>query len=94
MRINNQLIQGGYATGVCSICGHESVAIWTGEKTIEICSTCATEKLPLLIADSVGHANPVHAESAAKSIESAFWRGMALRAMSESKAKLASAPLN
>jgi hypothetical protein len=76
------------AQGICHICGERSNAMWMCAKAdfFEVCSTCAKEKLPLIIADAIGLGTKdqwAAAESALHEVTSAFWRGLAIRGMRE-----------
>jgi hypothetical protein len=65
----------------CWVCGQPATKAWHGETTLAICSFCALESLPALIADAVqivGQRDSELRDIFAR-IESRFWRAMALR---------------
>ena len=69
----------------CNFCGEEPTAYWfSGSGGLEICSHCAVDKLPLVIADAIAgnhRANALNSaifESAIEKIVSAYWRGAAI----------------
>lgn len=66
----------------CSICRQPATAAWHGNTTIAICSTCAVNILPALIADAVdlSHKRPMErVKLAALQVERNLWRAVALR---------------
>jgi len=68
-------------TGECSICGRRSSAYWMcrGVEIFEVCSTCAAEKLPLLVAESLDdNIDRFRAESVLRTVAASFWRDMSL----------------
>jgi hypothetical protein len=76
-------------TGECTMCGKPSAAHWwSSGGVIEVCTSCATDKLPLLIADAIPDSlveSDKHAHSIVKSIVGAFWRGLSIRLMQRFK---------
>jgi hypothetical protein len=64
----------------CTLCDSPATAMWQGRETIYICSQCALESLPALIADSIWISpRGIHAHSFVDSILVSFWRALALR---------------
>jgi hypothetical protein len=70
----------------CSICHQPATSAWHGAGTIAICSSCAVDVLPALIADGVdlAHTRPAdRLKLVALQVERNLWRGLALRATRE-----------
>lgn len=67
------------ATGRCSLCDERASAAWIGAGTIEICTHCAVEMLPGLIADAIfyPYATHGHFESSFGKVQSRFWKAVA-----------------
>ena len=69
----------------CSICGQPAASAWHGENaTIAVCSVCAIDALPKLIADALylAHTQPAdRARSMVRQVESNLWKALALRMM-------------
>jgi hypothetical protein len=66
-----------YSGMACSICGKMSSAVWSGETTIFVCSECAVNILPALIADAVStsHMKDIGGLSSTLArIEAVYWR--------------------
>lgn len=73
---------------LCDVCDQAATAWWRGHRTISICSTCAAEVLPALMADAI---SSVMVEDWDRSkrvfdqIESRFWRALVHRLLKERK---------
>lgn len=76
-------------TGKCSICQRNAKAYWCGSGMVfEVCGSCAREKLPLLIAESMDEqslCDSTQIETIKQSMFAAFWRGIALRLIHRKK---------
>jgi len=71
-----------HAAEYCSVCGAPADAAWHGNHVIAVCSTCAIETLPSLIADAIYLPKHKAADAAKRSLErvdSRFWRALTLR---------------
>lgn len=69
-------------TGKCSLCGGFTSAFEVAKRmNFEICSKCARDVLPKLIADSLGQASRPAAEFCFEQLQSAFWRSVAINCL-------------
>ena len=74
-----------YAGKRCRLCGNDHpAAMWRGEMDIFVCTTCAIDVLPRLIADAVvsDHADFTSVLEDKNRIDKAFWEAVACRALS------------
>jgi hypothetical protein len=74
------------AAEYCSICGQPAAKAWHGERTFAVCSFCATEWLPAMIADAITLPGAHSSDSAFKAhhqIDLRFWRALAIRLLGE-----------
>jgi hypothetical protein len=72
----------------CGACGQRATAAWHGaESTLAVCSLCAQEVLPQMLADAVQIVGQRDSElrDIFNRIESRFWRAMALRLHKEKR---------
>lgn len=72
-----------YADAKCSLCGKRADAMWGGDTNVFVCSTCAVDTLPQLIADAIYKPRDkdlyTAAHQALPRILLAFWRAMTAR---------------
>jgi hypothetical protein len=77
--------------GKCHLCDGRADATWRGGTgaTIAICSECAINVLPALIADAVflpgGATGQNAAKHAVREVETIYWRALALRLLREAR---------
>jgi hypothetical protein len=76
--------------GTCQVCGNRRTeSYWMGRGvTIEVCTTCAIETLPLLTADALHDlslSNQAAVQAVVDRMTGAFWRGVAIRLIRREK---------
>lgn len=75
---------------LCDVCDQAATARWRGNRNIAICSTCAIDVLPKLMADAIDLSPDENFDRAKTSLERivrTFWRAMACRLFREQKTK-------
>lgn len=86
MRITNpkdldNVLDFSHENAVCSICDEKPHAFWSGWKWVYVCSSCAVEILPKLIADAIWlrTESTDDAKQMLTAITGAYWEGIASR---------------
>ena len=67
----------------CSICGGPATAYWEGTRRVEVCPRCASDVLPLIIADAITCVSRESAAATEQRVRAAFYRGLMLRLLRE-----------
>jgi hypothetical protein len=74
------ILDSDFCSGICCICGGQSVACWAGKQMLEVCYHCAVNVLPKLIADAVVGKDSVDVrvpKSRAEEVLANYWYGVA-----------------